>query len=226
MNAVCFNLNRSVPVPAWLHDLTFDKVAPLIMWQSCWHSIRKRGTCNSSAICEGVFAALLKKTLRDSEMDIEDTEAIFEMNDEGESASYKNINDWQTTSLYSDISSLDSTSSLNVNTGFLSCFPEYKRMQGAPYDAMRSFDDPPFTTLRQNMKDIKNVKYLSERDINENESENVADFWRCVSQTVDRLVCLLFSTFLQSKKIEKKVFTDNYSLNKIYLFSTCAHYVR
>ena len=33
-------------------------------------------------------------------------------------------------------------------------------------------------------------------------------------------------TFLQSKKIEKKVFTDNYSLNKIYLFSTCAHYVR
>ena len=29
-------------------------------------------------------------------------------------------------------------------------------------------------------------------------------------------------TFLQSKKIEKKVFTDNYSLNKIYLFSTCA----
>ena len=33
-------------------------------------------------------------------------------------------------------------------------------------------------------------------------------------------------TFLQSKKIEKEVFTDNYSLNKIYLFSTCAHYVQ
>ena len=40
--------------------------------------------------------------------------------------------------------------------------------------------------------DVKNIKVLARKAIDEMEGENTAEVWRCISQTVDRLMLLIF----------------------------------
>ena len=201
-NAVCFNLNRTTPVPAWLHDLIFNKVAPIVTWQSCWYSIRKRGTFNPSAICEGVFAAILRKKIEDEES-LEIANNDMEGEDEKQFFIYYNkVDEWQIKGCYSSSSSIDSSIETNVdyiksNVDYTDCLPGYRCATGKPYDSMRSYDDLPLNTalllMKQNERDAKNVSALSERELNDNEGENVADFWRCMSQSADRFLFLFFA---------------------------------
>jgi len=186
MNTVCLNLDQVVPVPAWLHDLVFNKVGPAVMWRSCIKSITKRGMCNPFALCDGVFAAVVRRKLDDKSKEEEEKRFLNELKDEF----YKEFNErYNTPEEY-----IQNASSTILNHQEFSAFQRVKR---EPYDPMKIFTDLPLNEItrlvHENKVDARNLKILVDRVEGDIEGENTAEFWRCFSQTIDRLFLLIFT---------------------------------
>ena len=79
MNAVCFNMHRTISMPVWLHDLIFKRILPLTMFKSCVASLRKSGTCNKYAFCEGFFAASMRRKQSETARHFEEMERLREL---------------------------------------------------------------------------------------------------------------------------------------------------
>ena len=49
--------------------MAFNKLAPYVMWESCMRTVKEKGSCSSTALCEGLFAASLNNTFDNESLD-------------------------------------------------------------------------------------------------------------------------------------------------------------
>ena len=182
INAVSFNLShRTVPVPPWLRDLTLNKLGPLIMLHSCVRTLPEKGSCNPTALCEGVFGAAIRKKIEDEQKEQEELRMLSEFQN---TLFEEPLNNYERYNL--DISS---DSSILNHPAFGVVTPE-------PYDSIRSIKFLQKAELSQlllaNKFDVGNIETLVDKMIRDINSESTADFWRCLSQTMDRFFLMLF----------------------------------
>ena len=167
MNAFCFNMIGTTPMPWWLHELVFNKLGPYIITLP---SMRKHGTCNTPSICERLFAANMKNKI--------------------ESNRKNSINNF----IESRESTLDPRRKLSLllwntsgnNTSQNSDIEMSSRSCG------KDMTDVEENIMSYNRKDVNNIKLLAEKAIGDMEDENTAEEWRCVTQAIDRMLLLIF----------------------------------
>ena len=182
INVVSFNLSsRTVPVPPWLRDLTLNKLGPLIMLHLCISTLPEKGSCNPTALCEGVFGAAIRKKIEDEQKEQEEIRMLSEFQN---TLFEEPLDNYERYNL--DISS---DSSILNHPAFSVVTPE-------PYDSIRSVKLLPKAELSElliaNRFDVGNIKTLVEKVNRDIDSESTADFWRCLSQTMDRFFLVLF----------------------------------
>jgi len=179
MNGLCANLHRNTPMPPWLHELVFKKISPHIMWESCFNGIRKHNMCNPFAICEGVFSAAVRRKIVSEKEESEETLTEVKNN-----LFNKIIED----------ASLYSTKTLVLNHHEYAAF---KPKQCEDFNSLKRLTQLTLkeisNLIQENQIDVRNVQILANQVKSQVEKEKSFEFWRCFSQTVDRLCLLLFS---------------------------------
>ncbi|XP_066932120.1 neuronal acetylcholine receptor subunit alpha-9-like [Clytia hemisphaerica] len=191
MNAVCFNMHRSVAVPNWLHHIIFNRILPLTVFKSCLNSIRKSGNCSKYACCEGVFAASIRRKQSSTTRYFEEMDRLEEL--KKYAAKFTPAHAYEANTVL-DTNSLDEEF-VETYEFIQMYFPKPLSNDEAVggNDGNPPTDAPSFKS--QNERDKENVETLLENVYGEEESEYILDFWRCVAQTTDR-VCLIFVSVL------------------------------
>ena len=174
MNSVCINMHRSVSVPTWLHDIVFTKIAPSTMFKSCLQSIQKTGTCNNKSLCEGIFAASIRKKQTNTKRYLEEVKRLHSL--EIFASQYSSAHAHETMSMLET----HATDENFTNT--------FDFMQKGSRNKSEWIDAGDSIEKTQNEYDLDNVGVLLETTYAEVEEENTADFWRCVAQTTDRVL--------------------------------------
>ena len=197
MNAVCFNLHRSVAVPNWLYHIVFNRILPLTVFKSCLNSIRKSGNCSKYAFCEGVFAASIRRKQSCTTRYFEEMDRLEEL--KKYAAKFTPAHAYEANTVL-DTYSLDEEF---VETyEFIQMYfpkpPSDEQVVGVSDDNPPD-DAPSFKT--QNERDKENIETLLENVYGEEEAEYTLDFWRCVAQTTDRLCLIVVSVLYASISI-------------------------
>jgi len=172
MNSICINMHRSVNVPTWLHDIVFAKIAPSTLFKSCLQSIRKSGTFSKHALCEGLFAASIRRKQVNTKRYLEEVERLHELEKYASRFSYAREYE---TGVMLDTHAIDEDFTYTFD--YMQCSSRHKSEE---------IEDGDSIEKTQNEHDIDNVRVLLENTYAEVEAENTADFWRCVAQTADR----------------------------------------
>ena len=198
MNAVCFNMHRTISMPVWLHDIIFKRIIPLTMFKSCLASIRKSGKCSKYAFCEGFFAASIRRKQVETTRYFEELERLNEL--KKYASQFSPLHAYETSTIL-DTHGLDEKFTANYNimqNRHNNNNNNNSKNRNNIVDVLTN-DHQPLKT--QNERDVANIQHLVDKVYEDLEADACADFWRCVAQTTERLLLCLVSLLYASISI-------------------------
>lgn len=202
MNAVCFNMHRTISMPVWLHDIIFKRIIPLTMFKSCLASIRKSGRCSKYAFCEGFFAASIRRKQVETTRYFEELERLNEL--KKYASQFSPLHAYETSTML-DTHGLDEKFTVNFNimqNRHNKSNSNNNNNNNMESDASTNNDCEDSQKLKtQNERDIANIQHLVDKVFEDQEADACVDFWRCVAQTTERLLFCMVSLLYASISI-------------------------
>lgn len=196
MNAVCFNMHRTISMPIWLHDIIFKRIIPLTMFKSCLASIRKSGTCSKYAFCEGFFAASIRRKQVETTRYFEEVERLNEL--KKYASQFSPLHAYETSTML-DTHGLDEK--FTANYDIMQNRHNNNNNNNMENDITNNDYEDHQTLKTQNERDITNIQHLVDKVYEDLEADVCADFWRCVAQTTERLLLCMVSLLYASISI-------------------------